>query len=76
MPLSFKGKSFVETGKRKHLTSYPMGCDVSNLFYMLLYDAGLSERKFQKLVRSDVRHIYAMDICIFLHYGLDDHRYR
>lgn len=53
-----------------------MGLDVSDLLRLLLHDAGLSERTIQKLVRVDVRHIYAVDLGILLHNGLDDHSYR
>jgi len=70
------GRSITKTGVRQYFTSNSMGFDVSDLFHMLLYDAGLSERKIQKLVRIDVRHIYAVDLGIFLHNGLDDHSHR
>lgn len=70
------GRPVTKTGVRQRFTSDSMGFDVSDLFHMLLYDAGLSERNIQKLVRIDVRNIHAMDLGIFLHNGLDDHSHR
>lgn len=53
-----------------------MGVDVPNLLCVLLHDARLSERKIQKLVWINICHIYAMDFCVFVYYGLDDHSNR
>lgn len=50
-----------------------MGGYVSDLLYMLLYNAGLQKRKIQKLVRINVRHIHAMDFRILVYNGVDDH---
>jgi len=70
------GRSFAKTREWKCIACNSMGIDVSYLLYMLLYNARLSERKIQKLVRIDIHHIYAMDFCIFLYNGLDDYSYR